>query len=243
MQTLKRTLSRIVADLSEGRHLESYALALVSFALAIVGLVADVVPDSMKLAVILAAVGLLVFQSTKPERQPVDLDSVLSDRQSFRPFREFIRGGKVLWVYGASGGNSLRQDADIKRELLDRGGQVRILMQNPASVVMDVLPRQYDDIHPLRDDIQVSLRTLQNLAERQQNGAVEYALLDYNPGFSLAIIDPDGPNGRLVVEFHGYDTDLITDRMHIEITRQQSQHWFAYWTHQFEVMWEAGKQP
>ena len=242
MRSLTRTLKRIGQDFAEGRHIESYVVTAVALVLAVVGLVDDAVTDSMKLAVILAALGLLVFQSTAPEAQAVDLDDVLEDRQSFAPFREFIHGGKELWIYGPSIGNVLRNDPDIKREILDKGGRVRVLMQNPESPMLEYLPEQYNDIHPLREDVQTSLRTLQHLAERVTTGTLEYAMIDYSPGFSLVVVDPDGPNARLVVEFHGYDTELITDRMHIVIERQQSQHWFEYWASQFDSMWQQGQR-
>lgn len=243
MPSLRRALSRILADIGEGRHIESYAIVLVAFALAVIGLIDDVIPQSVKFAVMLAALALLVFQTTKPDERPVDLDSVLRDRQRFSPFRDFIQGGRVLWLYGASAGNILRHDADIKREILGNGGQIRVLMQHPDAPGMDSLPRQYDDVHPLRDDIHTSLRTLKNMSERLATGTLDYGLLDHNPGYSLAIIDPQGPNGRLVVEFHGYDNAFITDRMHIVITRQQSQHWFDYWVGQFDAMWAARQMP
>ncbi|MAS37913.1 MAG: hypothetical protein CL610_28215 [Anaerolineaceae bacterium] len=238
MRSITRLLTRIFKDIAEGRHLESYAVTAVALVLAVVGLVDDAVTDSMKLAVILAALALLVFQTTKPTEAQVDLDSVLEDRQSFTPLREFIRGGKELWIYGPSVGNILRNDPDIRREILNKGGSVRILMQHPDSPQMHVLPRQYNAVHRLDDDIQTSMRTLTGLAGSLETGTLEFGMIDYNPGFSLVVVDPDGVQGRLVVEFHGYDTDQITDRMHIVITRQQSQHWFEYWAKQFDSMWQ-----
>ena len=74
------------------------------------------------------------------------------------------------------------------------------------------------------------------------NGTVEYGYLPYSPGFSLVIVNPSGRNGRLVVEFYGYANDLITDRMHLEISRNQSQYWFEYWEEQFKVMWDAARK-
>lgn len=239
MRSISRLFSRIFKDISEGRNVESYVVTAVALVLAVVGLVDDAVPDSMKLAVILAALALLVFQSTKPEDTTVDLDAVLKDRQSFGSFREFIRGGKELWVYGPSAANVLRNDPDIQREILDRGGRVRVLMQHPDSPVMSIMPRQYKAIHHLEDDIQASLKVLRGLKSSLKVGILEYGLLDHNPGYSLIIVDPDGPDGRLIVEFHGYDTDRIIDRMHIDISRQQSQYWFEYWAKQFDMMWQA----
>ena len=242
MQSLRRTVTRVLSDIANGRNIESYALVLVAFVLAVIGLIDDAIPESLKFAVILAALALLVFQTTKPEAQPVDYDAVLRDRHRFGHFRDFIKGGKTLWIYGPSAGNILRFDSDIKREVLDRGGTVQILMQNPNAPVMNTLPRQYNHTHPLREDVEFSLRTLQNLVQGLSAGTLDYGLLDHNPGFSLVVVDPDNANGRLVVEFHGYDSDEITDRMHIMLTRLESRHWFDYWSQQFESMWQA-RQP
>ncbi len=71
------------------------------------------------------------------------------------------------------------------------------------------------------------------------NGSFEYRLLDYNPGFSLVAIDPSARDGRLIVEFHGFHNEATSSRMHMELARQQSDHWYAYWSEQFNRIWEA----
>ncbi len=71
-------------------------------------------------------------------------------------------------------------------------------------------------------------------------GKIDYRLLDYSPGFSIVVVDPDGKDGRLVIEFFGYHNDLINDRMHLQIERRSSQYWFEYWAKQYQMMWESG---
>ncbi len=244
MYGLSRTLKRIVTDIIAGKHLESYAIALVAFALAIMGIIEDSLSQDVKLAAILAALGLLVFKTTEPKEQVVDLDLVLRDRQSYGSFRNFISGGRVMWVYGPSAVNVLRQAATIKTEILDRGGEVRVLLQDPeAEASMGILRQQLDKVHNLDHDIQTSLETLLNMTSWKVPGKIEYAFADYSPGFSLTIIDPDGRDGRLVIEFYGYTNELINDRMHIEITRASSNYWFEFWAAQFIEMWEAARKP
>jgi len=238
------TLKRIVKDIAAGKNVESYAIAAVAFGLAILGLIEDVLTTNVKLAAILAALGLLVFKTTEPEEKPVDLDLVLRDRQSYGSFRSFIRGGRVMWVYGPSAVNVLRNAADIKQEILDKGGQVFILLQDPQNdSSMQILRQQLDPIHSLDDDIETSLRTLKNMSGWKVPGKIEYGFAPYNPGFSLTVIDPDGRDGRLIIEFYGFRNELITDRMHVEITRSTSNYWFEYWARQYLVMWEAARKP
>jgi hypothetical protein len=75
------------------------------------------------------------------------------------------------------------------------------------------------------------------------SGSFGYKVLDYNPGFSLVAIDPTARNGHIIVEFHGFHNEATSTRMHIELSRQQSEKWYAYWTDQFEGIWDAASAP
>lgn len=242
MQTLTRFLKRVGSDIAAGKNLEGYAVSAIAFILAIFGVVDDVISIDLKIAAILAAVGLLVFKSTEPEKQIVDLDAVLLDRQSYGSFREFISGAQELWIYGPSAVNALRNAGEIKIEVLDRGGNLMVLLQNPDSTIgMEVLHKQLDKVYDLGNDIKASLGTLERMANWKISGKVAYGLIDYSPGFSITVVDANNKNGRLIIEFYGYQNELINDRMHIVITRQQSQFWFEYWSKQFETMWDTRK--
>jgi hypothetical protein len=246
MRGILRTIRRVGSDILSGKNLEAYVIAAMALVLAIFGIIDDALSDNIKLAAILAALSLLVFKTTTPDKQPTDLDSILLDRQSFGAFRDFIRGGRALWIYAPSGVNVLRSAAEIKQELLDKGGRLRVLVQDPEGTDgLGILHRQLDKLFSLDldDDIKASLRTLRNMRTWNTPGKVEYGLLPYSPGFSLVIVDPDGRDGRLIIEFFGYQTELISERMHIQITRQQSQYWFEYWAKQFDNMWKTARFP
>jgi hypothetical protein len=236
-----RTFQRVLSDIAAGKNIEAYVVSILAVILAVLGVLDDAVPDDWKLAAILAALALLVFNSTRPERDLVDLDTVLLDRQSFGAFQEVIRGKKTLWIYGPSAINVLRDSPHIKRELLDRGGEVRVIIQDlGAAEGMGILAEQIDKTIDLENSIRMSMDILKGM---KKWGNMEYRLLPFNPGFSLVVVDPDGRDGKVIVEFFGYNNELITERMHIEITRQQSQHWFEYWAKQYEIMWEAAYPP
>jgi len=191
------------------------------------------------LTVITSALVVLLFRTTAPPNTEVDLDAVLHDRQSYSPLREFLQGARVVWVYGPSAVNVLRETATFKREVIDRGGSIRVLLQDSEQEsAMAILRQQLDTNNNLDHDIQGSLYTLEKMREW---GSVEYRLLPYSPGFSLLIVDPEGKDGRLTIEFFGYHNALIDDRMHIVIERRSSQYWFEHWTKQYELMWKAGR--
>lgn len=238
--SISRGFNRILQDLGKGRNIEAYVVSLIGVALVILDVIGDV-DDNLKLTVMIAALVVLVFRSTKPEASTIDLDKVLRDRQGFGPFREFITGGRVLSVYGPSAKSAISEAATLEAEILDKGGRVRILIQNPTvNESMDILKRQLDTQFDLAHDIDASLYTLRRM-KRQHADRFEFRLLDYNPGFSLTVVERKGNHSWLLVEFIGYRNDRINNRMHIKIARAQSVHWYDFWQSQFNLMWEEGK--
>lgn len=236
-----RTLRRIFEDVLAGKNIEAYVVAAIAVVLAILGVLDNAIPQDWKLTAILASLALLVFNTTRPDKQAVDLDAVLLDRQSFGAFQEVIKGKRVLWIYGPSAINVLRDGPHIKREILDRGGEVRVLIQDiDAQAGMEILGQQIDKTVDLVNSIRMSGDILKSM---KTWGNIDLRVLPYSPGFSLVVVDPDARDGKAIVEFFGYRNELITERMHIEITRQQSQHWFEYWARQFQTMWDDGYPP
>ncbi len=236
MRSFVKFLRRVVDDLINLRNVDAYVVAVLGIILVALGVV-DPPDNRLYLVVIAAGIVVLLFRETAPPNKEVDLDSVLLDRQSYTPLREFLQGAHVIWVYGPSAVNVLRKSATFKREVLDRGGEVRVLLQDPDNAPsMAILRQQLDPNNNLDHDIQGSLYTLDKMREW---GNADFRLLPYSPGFSLLIVDPDGKDGRLTIEFFGYHNNLIDDRMHIQIERRSSQYWFEYWAKQYQVMWDA----
>ena len=236
MNTIVRFVRRVINDITNLRNVDAYVVGFIGIALILLDVLGSVELDAY-LSVMTAALVVLLFRTTAPPKKEIDLDNVLLDRQSYTPLREFIQGAHVVWVYGPSAVNVLRESASFKREVVERGGEVRVLLQDPGETAsMAILRQQLDPNNNLDHDIQGSLFTLEKMREW---GKVDYRLLPYNPGFSLLVVDPDGKDGRLVVEFFGYHNNLIDDRMHIMIERRSSQYWFEYWAKQYQIMWDA----
>ncbi|NDJ63215.1 MAG: hypothetical protein GYB67_18995 [Chloroflexi bacterium] len=236
MMRIVRTFARIFREIVKGQNVEAYVVALIGVALIAVDVI-EVVDPSLQRTVIIAALVILIFRITLPPDERADLDEVLQDRQSYGPFREFLLSGRDVWIYGPSAANVLRESGYIRREILEKGGAVRVLVQDPGEREgLALLRRQLDTTHDLERDIGTSLITLRQMLTW---GSMAYRLLPYGPGFSLVIVDPKGRDGRLVVEFFGFQNEVIDERMHIEITRRESQHWFDYWVGQYELMWNT----
>jgi hypothetical protein len=241
---------RIGRDLTNRRYLEAYAVAFVAFILAGLSIVAVIVPDHVRWAALLAGVGILVLRITIPESSGSTMDELLNDRFAFdaNPIPDRLKDAREIWVFAPSAVNLLSaHNCEILRTgpLNRPGGVVRVVVLDAVrETAVALARRQLDDAmdYPVQDfraSLQATMRLLRAMATWQVSGRFEYRFLDYNPGFSLVAIDPSMRNGRVIVEFHGFHNEATSSRMHIEITRNQSDHWYGYWADQFARIWEA----
>ncbi len=245
---------RIGRDLRNRRYVDAYVVAFVAFILAGLSLAVDIVPDQVRWAALLAGIGVLVLRITIPESAGSTMDELLNDRFAFdvNPITDRLRNAREIWVFAPSGVNFLSaHNGELLRTgpLSRPGGVVRVVVLDPAQkAAVQLATRQLDEAldYPLQNftaSLQATMHLLRAMAAWQVRGSFEYRFLDYNPGFSLVAIDPSSRNGRLIVEFHGFHNEATSARMHIEITRHQSDHWYNYWTDQFNRIWEGTYLP
>lgn len=244
---------RIGHDLKNRRYVDAYSVAFVTLALAVLSLVPDLIPDSVRWAVLLAGVGLLVLRITIPDSSAGSIDGLLNDRVAFdnNPIAERLRSASEVWIFAPTAVNFLSQNSEILRTsvLSKSDGTVRVVVLNPANdASVQLATRQLDDSvdYPTQDvsaTLQTTTHLLRSMASWPVRGSFGYRFLDYSPGFSLVAVDPNRRDGSVIVEFHGFHNEATSSRMHIEILRRQSDHWYAYWIEQFNRIWEGAVGP
>lgn len=241
---------RIASDLKNREYIDAYSIAFVAFGLAVLSLVPDFVPDPLKWAAVLGGVGTLVLRITIPDTQAGSADELLGDRLAFdkTPFSERLEGASVVWIFAPTAINLLSaHNCELMRSkvLSKPDGAVRVVVLNPAdSQAIDLAVRQLDDsldypVQNFRDSLAATERQLRAMSSWKVAGSLNYGFLDYNPGFSLVAVDPGTRNGRIIVEFHGFHNEATSSRMHVELSRQQSERWYTYWVEQFNQVWKS----
>jgi hypothetical protein len=246
---------RIGRDLRKRHNIDAYAVALLAFVFAILSVVGDILPVNARWTVLLVGLSVLVFRVTVPEHYAGSADDVLKDRSAFEdtPFSARLRKAREVWIFAPSAINLLApQNCDTIRTtiLADPGGVARVVVLDPAAEpAVSIATRQLDD--PLdfpaaqlfRSSLGATVRQLQRMAGWRERGSFEYRLAGYNPGFSLVAIDPSDRHGLVIVEFHGFHNQVMSSRMHIELTRATSEQWYSYWLGQFDRIWQAAQVP
>ena len=191
-----------------------------------------------------------MLNMTAPEKTGGNLDDYLDDRSNLGSFVERIEGASRLYIYAPSAANIL-QDGNVqavRQNILSKeDGELRVVIQNPdEQAAVDILVDQLDhsidfQTQSLPQEIQRTLRQFDLIEQWDVPGTFEGRLLDYGPGFSLVVIDPHKNDGQIIVEFHGVHNESTNGRMHIRLTKQNSERWFTYWERQFERIWERGE--
>ena len=245
---------RVARDLRDRRFIDVYSVAIVAFVLAVVSVV-GYGSDQLRWSVVLAALGLLVLRISVPETGPeASLDGLLLDRFAFDavPLADRLRDAREVWIFAPSAANLLTShNCELLRTgpLSRDGGIVRVVVLDPSrGAVIELATRQLDDAltqpsHEFPAALAATVGKLQTMARWPVAGSFEYRLLAYNPGFSLVAIDPGARGGRLIVEFHAFHNEATSSRMHVEITRKQSDRWYTYWAEQFEYLWAEASAP
>ncbi len=245
---------RILKDIKNRRNIEVYVVSFAAVLVAVASLFGDAVMaslgDNIVNSIILTALSILVLNISIPKSDKSTLDDYLDDRTNLGSFKDRIHSAHKLYIYAPSAANILRgESADaIREQILSRkDGELRMIIQNPDNQpAVDILEDQLDkhvnfQMQHLPDELTRTLRQFQLIHEWDLPGSFEYRLLDYSPGFSMVMIDPDSNKGQIIVEVHGYQNESTSGRMHIVITKKDSERWFVYWQRQFDNMWERGQ--
>lgn len=233
-----RPLRRIKSDIRHGRHLEAYTIFVLGLILTPLGLF-GIAPEEMLLSAVLLSLTFLVFKTTVSSAES-SLESLVTSRETFGSVTDLLKDAAQLWVYAPTAVNLLLHSADIRRHILDRGGQVRAVVQEPSSAASTMARAQLDENIDFDRTLEASISTLRKM---RSWGDCNFRLLPFTTGFSLTIVDPSKPTGFLIVELHGFRDENIADRMHILIRRSTSLQWFEYWVGRFHQIWEAAHQP
>lgn len=253
MKVLVDGLKRIASDLRHRRNVEAYVVTAAALVFAALSVVGDLVSDDLRWTATLAALGLLVYRLADPV-EVVDVDRVLQSRVAFGDvsFGSRIRNAREVWMYGPSMVNLLTAATtdDLRRTVLARpDGVLRIAVLDPGETAAVALAtRQLDEtadfqMEAMPDALGRTVARLEQIASWATHGQLERRFVPFNPGFSLIAIDPHTKDGVVIVEVHGIHNESDVDRMHVELDRRASEHWYDYWIDQFEHLWDIARPP
>ena len=244
MTTWRARRRKVLDWLADDDHglpaLEAYAIAALAFGAIVFGIVGNL-PDGLYQAASLACLGFLVLSTVRQRAaQGFTIADVLRDRDSYEGFARLLDGASELCFYAPSGVNVLPQHLPDVKRWVQGGGRARFVVHDPEAATAGTVRTQLDTNTDFLQDLE---RSLTALARHAEPGRLDYRLLPLNPGFSMVVVNPGQRSGRVILELHGFQDAKVGDRMHLEIRRTESVHWFDYWAGRFEAIWHAAREP
>ncbi|WP_285790630.1 hypothetical protein [Micromonospora sp. NBRC 101691] len=230
-------------------------MALVALAFAALSTVGDLLSTNLRWTAALGGIGLLILRAALPERADLDaVERIFGDRSAFDldPLTDRLKDAQEVWIYAPSAVNLLspeRCEVLRHRVLGGAAGRARIVVLDPTQeVAVAEVSRQLDDSldYPLQEfgpSLASVVQQLRRMASWQVAGKLEYGFLSYNPGFSLVAVDPKSHKGVVIVEMHAFHNTSTASRMHLRLTRAETEKWYFYWLSQFERIWDSARKP
>ncbi|MEV8632706.1 hypothetical protein AB0395_13705 [Streptosporangium sp. NPDC051023] len=242
-------LRRITGDLKARQNIDAYALTAAIFFFALLSIFSDELGANLRWAALLSGVGLLIYRTLSEETSALS-PGILHDRSIYDavPMSSLLANVRDVRVFAPSAVNLLSaQTCEILRNsvLARKDGSVRIVILDfREEAAVRQASKQLDEslefpVQRLRAALDSTMERLRLMSRWKTTGTFDYRLLSYSPGFSLVLLDPESPKGRVIVEIHGFHNPSTSSRMHLELTRGRDERWYRYWVEQFDHIWEA----
>lgn len=174
------------------------------------------------------------------------VSDILKDRNAYVPLNETLDAAKHICLVGPSLINlfSHWKGYFYFTKLNEHGATIHAITLDPdCSAIESTAKCMNEPVDNLRLEIKNALLSVESMLRDEygvKKGVIELRLMQSNPNYSMVLIDPDKPNGRMFVEFIGYHSRLHT-RPHIELTRQRDKEWFDYFFSQYLALWDHSK--
>jgi hypothetical protein len=251
-----KQLDLIVEDIRSGENVDIYLTILLCILVLVLDLF-NLVQLEIVATAILLTLSLLSFGTLVTRRSLGNLNHAiqrmnegeqakiqLKTRNSYRPLEETIGQAQHVCFVGASLVNVFSQYARYiyTEKLKKQGAKIQVLVLDPNCSTVESAAKCLDS---LPESLSVDInRTLSYVDKMMKDGvgagAIEVRLAPASPNFSMVLLDPDKPEGKMFVEFIGYHS-TIHMRPHLELTWKQEREWYEYFLQQYRELWEDSR--
>lgn len=247
-----KILTSILTDIKNGDNIDVYFAVLACFVIAGLDVFGIIQPEIITAATLLA-LGAILFGALATRKTLENLsvitqrleggrgaESFLKDRNSYVPLPEITKTARNIYLCGPTLINLFSQwSAYLQSEKLDNHGTtIQVILPNPNSSIKALAKWINEPPENTQRDIERTLSYIELIVKNGiKAGSIEARLIDFFPNFSMVLIDPDEPHGKIFVEFIGYGTKLHS-RPHLELTKQRDGQWYEYFFQQYHNLWK-----
>ncbi|MDP1807963.1 MAG: hypothetical protein Q8L35_00280 [Actinomycetota bacterium] len=236
---MNNRISKAWNDTKTGENIDAYLTLVAAIVVSLLGLFGIVDIEKIT-SLTLGVLALLAYSSLKNRHQATDyiksqlgLHFLFSNSSPVQ--EERLRIAKTISHNGITLVGSSNALLDVFKDCAARGGEVKLVVIDPANVALDVAAQRfskYQDAKRLKREVQHSLDNLKSILG--QNCKVR--LLRAMAPFSLWIIDEDDNQGEIwlgLYPFRGKTEPWL------KILPGSNKKMFDFLVEQFKLLWEA----
>ncbi len=237
-------------------NLDSALAIIISIFAAFYGLFSNQPP---LLAVISGTLGLIAFGMIKDRNAREDLlkqvqklkeapsvGSIFLDRNKYIPFNNLTASAQKICLVGPSLVNLFNQWSTYFQDtkLKEHGATIQAIIIDPQSPAVEsaanCINQLPDTIKSEIENTKLIVGSILKNRNGSKKGKLELRTLSTNLNFTMVLVDPEMPQGKIIVEFIGYHAGLH-NLPHIELTRSRDGQWYQFFLQQYNHIYEDSK--
>jgi hypothetical protein len=239
-------------DIINGKNLDLYLIILITLVVMLLS-VLNIVESQVIFNTVLAVLAILSGSLLVIRHNSIDIQKALQEIKSNQKSEEFfiqdsmdeigtltnkILQAKNVVFWGTSFSRFIPLFKDDFEKCFSQDLDAKFLLLKPDGKAIDlaIFRGRSDDVKYLKDNLFTNLRILSDLQQITPPGSLDVRTSDYIAPYTLVAIDPDLPNGSMVVWLAYFRTPNAMRPM-FELLRQRDDKWFDYFMKQFELVW------
>ncbi len=255
---MKKFIEQIIADVQNGKYIDVYITIFICVLLTILDVLGKVQPDQL-VGAILLTLGVLSYGHLELRKNTMKLNDALQkfrnstgaeiylkNRKSFNYHDMFEPSQHIFFL--APTLLILDEWADYLQfeKMNKQNAVIQIILLDPNCSAVDSAAKCVkESLDTFRSRIIRSLDKVESMKpdeSESQRGSLEFRLMPATPNYTMILLDPEKPNGKIIVEFIGYHTERH-NRPHIELTQLHDGKWYDYYLQQYKQIWAASHLP
>ena len=232
---------------------DSSLVILISIFAAFYGLFSN---QSLLLTAISGTVGLVAYGMIKDRnardellkqiqllKESPSVGAVLLDRDQYIPFRELTASARKICLVGPTLVFLFNDFSDYFRDikLSKHGATIQAIILDAESSAVESAAKCIDlPLEKIKREIEDTKLFVSSILQTKgglKDGKIELRTLSTSLNFSMVLIDPEMPNGKIFVEFIGYHAG-VRNSPHIELIRSRDEKWYEHFLQQYNHIHE-----
>lgn len=153
-----------------------------------------------------------------------------------------ISQAKNIFIVGMILNRAVRDHLSLFENRLTAGANLKfVLLDYNDEFLMKIMPFRSYGNRPSgwwRSRIQQTVEHIEDIPNGDvQNGSIEIGFLSYFPSFGMWLIDPDEPQGQIIVEIYHHRSSELNPTFRLRAS--QDTYWYSFFRHQFELFWKS----